>query len=82
MSYKEAAHHPRSIVGSRDWVGFPVVIRATPLTLAKGKAHIADARKFVCMLTMSKVQLDHAQAQELLQAKAEQEQALRMEFTR
>ena len=82
MSYEEAVHHLRSIVGSRDWVGFPVIVRATPLTLAEGKARITDAREFVRLLTMSKAQLDDAQGQELLRAKEEQERALRMEFAR
>ena len=82
MSYDEAAHYIWNIVGSRDWVGFPVVIRATPLTLAESKVRIADAHEFVHSLTMSKAQLDHAQTQEALRADAEQELALRMEFTR
>ena len=38
MSYDEAAHYIRNIIGSQDWVGFPVIIRATPLTLAESKA--------------------------------------------
>ena len=80
MSYDEAAHYIWNIVSSRDWVGFPVVIRATPLTLAESKVRIADAHKFVCLLTMSKAQLDHAQTQEVLRANAEQERALQMEF--
>ena len=63
MPYDEAAHYIRNIVGSRDWVGFPVVVRATPLTLAESKARIADAREFVRSLTMSKAQLDHQEAQ-------------------
>ena len=58
MSYDEVAHYTRNIVGSQDWVGFPVVIRATPLTLAESKVRIADARKFVHLLTMSKAQLE------------------------
>ena len=81
MSYDKAAHYIRNIVGSRDWVEFPVVIRATPLTLAEGKVQIADAREFIRSLTMSKAQLDYAQTQEVLRANAEQERALRMEFT-
>ena len=80
MSYDEAAHYIRDIVGSQDWVGFPVVIRATPLTLTESKARIADAHEFVHLLTMSKAQLDHAQTQEALRANAEQELALQMEF--
>ena len=63
MPYDEAAHYIRNIVGSRDWVGFPVIVRATPLTLAESKAWIADAREFVRSLTMSKAQLDHQEAQ-------------------
>ena len=72
MSYDKAAHYIRNIVSSRDWVGFPVIVRATPLTLAESKARIADAREFFRSLTMSKAQLDH---QESLRADAEQEQA-------
>ena len=68
MSYDEAAHYIRNIVGSRDWVGFPVVVRATPLTLAESKVRITGAREFVRSLTMSKAQLDH---QESLRANAE-----------
>ena len=33
MTYDKAAAHIRSLVGPRDWVRFPVVIRATPLML-------------------------------------------------
>ena len=73
MSYDEAAHYIRDLVGSQDWVGFPVVIRATPLTLAESKVQISDACEFVHSLTMSKVQLDHEQTQETLQTNAEQE---------
>ena len=47
MMYDEAATHIRSLVGSRDWVRFPVVIRATLLTLNEGKAHITDAKEFI-----------------------------------
>ena len=79
MSYNKAAHYIQNIVGSRVWVGFPVIVRATPLTLAESKARITDTREFVHSLTMSKVQLDH---QESLRADAEREQALRMELAR
>ena len=47
MTYDEAAAHIRSVVGSWDWVRFPIVIRATPLMLGEGKAHITDAKEFV-----------------------------------
>ena len=47
MTYDEATTYIRSLVGSRDWVGFPIVIRATTLTLREGKAHITDAKEFV-----------------------------------
>ena len=82
MSYDKAAHYIWNIVSSQDWVGFPVVIRATPLTLAESNVRIADACEFVRSLTMSKAQLDHVQTQEALRANAEQELALRMEFAR
>ena len=84
MPYDEAAHYIRNIVGSRDWVGFPVVVRATPLTLAESKARIADAREFVRSLTMSKAQLDHQEAQRAddERQRAERALALRMEFNR
>ena len=84
MPYDEAAHYIRNIVGSRDWVGFPVVVRATPLTLAESKAWIADAREFVRSLTMSKAQLDHQEAQraDAERERAERALALRMEFNR
>ena len=86
MPYDEATHYIRNIVGSRDWVGFPVVVRATPLTLAESKARIADAREFVHSLTMSKAQLDHQESQradaEPERADAEQALAIRMKFAR
>ena len=56
MTYHKAATHIRSLVGSRDWVGFPTVIRATPLTLGKGKAHITNAKEFERTLALRKVQ--------------------------
>ena len=80
MPYEEAAEYLRRIVGLRDWVGFPIIIRATPLTLSEEKARIQDARNFVRMLTMSKAQLEQAAAQEAFQAKMDQERALRIEF--
>ena len=82
MPYEEATSYLRSIIGSRDWVGFPIVIRATPLTLNKGKARIVDAHEFVRMLTMYKAQLEHTATQEALWTKMEQERALRMELRR
>ena len=84
MPYDEAAHYIRNIVGSRDWVGFPVVVRATPLTLAESRARIVDAREFVRSLTMSKAQLDHQEAQRADEERrqAERALALRMEFNR
>ena len=56
MTYNEAATHSRSLVGPRDWVGFPVIIRATPLTIGEGKAHITDAKEFIRTLALMKVQ--------------------------
>ena len=56
MTYDKAAAHIRSLVGPRDWVGFPIVIRATPLTLGEGKAHITDAKEFIQTLALMKVQ--------------------------
>ena len=84
MPYDEAAHYIRNIVGSRDWVGFPVIIRATPLTLAESKARIAEAREFVRLLTMSKAQLDHQEAQRAddERVRAERVLALQTEFNR
>ena len=58
MTYDEAGTHIRSLVGSQDWVRFPVVIRATLLTLGKGKAHITDAKEFIQTLTLTRVQQD------------------------
>ena len=84
MPYDEAAHYIQNIVGSQDWVGFPVVVRATPLTLAESKARIADARELVRSLTMSKAQLDHQEAQRANteRERAERALALRIEFNR
>ena len=62
MTYDEAAHYIRNIIGSQDWVGFPVIVRATPLTLAESKVQIMDAREFIRSLTMSKAQLDHQES--------------------
>ena len=58
MTYDEAGTHIRSLVDSRDWVRFPVVIRATLLTLSEGKAHITDAKEFIRTLTLTRVQQD------------------------
>ena len=49
-------HTFRSLVGSRDWVGFPVIIKAIPLMLGEGKAHITNAKEFIRTLTFTKVQ--------------------------
>ena len=81
MSYDEAAHYIWELVGSRDWVGFPVVIRATPLTLAESKVRISDTCEFIRSLTMSKAQLDHEQTQDILRTNTEQERVLQMELT-
>ena len=62
MACEEATDYLRSIVSCRDWVGFPIFIKATPLTLSEGKARILDAREFVHMLTMSKAQLEQVAA--------------------
>ena len=56
MTYDESAVHIRSLVGPRDLVGFPVIIRATPLMLRKGKAHIPNAKEFLRTLTLSRAQ--------------------------
>ena len=56
MTYEEAATYLRDFIGSRDWVGFPVIIRATPLTLGKSKMRISDAKEFVQTLTLLKAQ--------------------------
>ena len=75
MPYEEVTDYLSSIVGSRDWVGFPVIIKATPLTLGEGKARIVDAHEFImsCEFTMLKAQLEQAAAQEAFQAKMDQE---------
>ena len=49
------------------------MIRATPLMLGESKTRISDACDFVCTLTMSKAQLEHAAAEEALQARMDQE---------
>ena len=41
MANDEAAAYLRNIIGSRNWVGFPAVIRATPLMLWESKAQIS-----------------------------------------
>ena len=56
MTYDEATAYLRDLIGSRDWVGFLVIIRATPLTLGESKTQISDTKEFVRTLTLSKVQ--------------------------
>ena len=56
MTYNKATTDIRNLVGPRDWVRFPVVIRATPLMLREGKAHITDAKEFVRTLALLRVQ--------------------------
>ena len=47
MTYDEAAVYLRDLVRSRDWVGFPVIIRATSLTLGESKMRISNAKEFI-----------------------------------
>ena len=56
MTYDEAATYLRDLVGSRDWVGFPIIIRATPFTLGEGKMQISDTKEFIRTLTLSRTQ--------------------------
>ena len=56
MTYDEAATYLRDLVGSRDWVGFPIIIRATPFTLGEGKMRISDTKEFIQTLTLSRTQ--------------------------
>ena len=56
MKYKEAATYIKSLIGSWDWVRFPMGIRATPLTLTEGKEQITNAKEFVWTLTLTRVQ--------------------------
>ena len=56
MTYDEAAAYLRDLICSRDWVGFLVIIRATPLTFGESKMQISDAKEFIQTLTLSKVQ--------------------------
>ena len=44
MTYEEAATYLRDFIGSRDWVGFPVIIRATPLHLGKARCEFLMLR--------------------------------------
>ena len=73
MTYDEAATYLRNIVGSRDWVRFPVIIRATPLMLGKSKMQISDAREFVRTLTLLKAQQKQLAIEDAAQAKEDQE---------
>ena len=75
MTYNEAATYLRNIVGSRDWVRFPVIIRATPLMLGKSKMQISDAREFVRTLTLLKAQQKQLAIEDAAQAKEDQEWA-------
>ena len=50
MTYNKAATY------LRDWVGLPVIIRATPLTPGESKMQISDVKEFVQTLTLSKSQ--------------------------
>ena len=56
MTYNEVATYLRDLVGSQDWVWFPVIIRATPLMLGESKMWISNAKEFVRTLTLSKTQ--------------------------
>ena len=56
MTYDEVVTYLRDLVGSQDWVGFPVVIEVTPLTLGESKTWITNAKEFVRTLTLSKAQ--------------------------
>ena len=56
MTYNEVATYLRDLVGSQDWVLFPVIIRATPLMLGESKMWISNAKEFVQTLTLSKTQ--------------------------
>ena len=44
MTYDEAAAYLRDLVCSPDWVGFLVIIRATPLMFGESKMQISDAK--------------------------------------
>ena len=47
MTNDEATIYLRDLIGSRDWVGFPVIIRVTPLTLGESRMQISDTKEFV-----------------------------------
>ena len=73
MTYDEATAYLRNIVGSRDWVRFPIVIRATPLMLGESKMQISNAREFVRTLTLSKAEQEQLAAKDAAQVKEDQE---------
>ena len=75
MTYDKATTYLRSIVGSQDWVRFPVVIRATPLMLRESKIQISEAREFVRTLTLLKAQQKPLAIKDAAQAKEDQERA-------
>ena len=56
MTYHKVATYLRDLIGSWDWVGFPVIIRATRLMLGESKMWISDAKEFIWTLTLSKTQ--------------------------
>ena len=43
ITYDKAASYVRHLVGSCDWAGFPVVVKATPLMITEGKSQISEA---------------------------------------
>ena len=44
MTYHKVATYLRDLIGSRDWVGFPVIIRATPWCLGKARCEFPMPR--------------------------------------
>ena len=56
MTYDEATAYLNDFVGSRDWNGFPIIIRATSLKFGESQVRISDAKEFVWTLPLTKAQ--------------------------
>ena len=73
MTYEEAVGYLQRIVGSREWVGQPVVLQAMPLTLGEGRSHMEETRDFIQSLTLTKIQQKHLTAQEVMRKRLDQD---------
>ena len=71
MTYDEAVEHLWHIVGSREWVGQPVILWAMPLTLQEGRGHMEEAGDFIRSLMHTKIKQEHLATQEVAKKRLE-----------